>query len=164
MTTPARSILGAGILGYPYCFKSSGLVLATCIMLVSMAACRFSYQLLLYCSQLSTKRSYEDLAEQAVGKIGRHMVSLCTAAVNLGSIVAYLNILAGGWGVPMGVFSWFNSRKAARSSQVQTLQEEGRPTLQCRVEHAWRCARLNNTCGFDVHVFPQMCCRLWLAR
>lgn len=87
-------ILGAGVLGYPYCFKSCGLVLATCIMLVTLIACRISYQLLLYCSQLSSKKSYEAIAEQALGKVGRQLVELCTAALNLGAIVAYLNILA----------------------------------------------------------------------
>ena len=34
-------LLGAGVLGFPYCFKSCGLVLASCIMLVSLLACRW---------------------------------------------------------------------------------------------------------------------------
>lgn len=63
-------------------------------MLVILVACRFSYQLLLYANQLSSKRSYEDLAEQAIGKKGKWLIALCTAAMNLGAIVAYLNILA----------------------------------------------------------------------
>ncbi|GFR46782.1 hypothetical protein Agub_g8413, partial [Astrephomene gubernaculifera] len=87
-------ILGAGVLGYPFCFRSCGLLLGTMLMLVSIAASRFSYDLLLYCSQISNKKSYEELAEQAIGKIGRQIVELCTAALNLGCIVAYLNILA----------------------------------------------------------------------
>lgn len=87
-------ILGAGILGYPYCFKSCGVVLGTLLLLVSVAASRFSYSLLLYSSQISNKRTYEELAEQAVGRAGRQIVVLCTAAINLGCIVAYLNILA----------------------------------------------------------------------
>lgn len=87
-------MLGAGVLGYPYCFKSCGFVLATCIMLVSLFSSRFSYELLLYCCHITNKKTYEDLAEQAVGRIGRQLVELCTAALNLGAIVAYLNILA----------------------------------------------------------------------
>ena len=63
-------------------------------MLVSLAACRFSYHLLLYCSQLTTKSSYEEMAEQALGPIGRRIVEVCTAALNMGALVAYLNILA----------------------------------------------------------------------
>jgi sodium-coupled neutral amino acid transporter 10 len=87
-------ILGAGVLGYPFCFKSTGFALATVVMLISLLACRFSYQLLLYCCQLTTRRTYEEMAEQAVGRLGRRIVDFCTAALNLGSIVAYLNILA----------------------------------------------------------------------
>ena len=87
-------ILGAGILGYPYCFKSCGIVLGTLLLALSVAASRFSYSLLLYSSQISNKRTYEELAEQAVGRVGRQVVELCTAAINLGCIVAYLNILA----------------------------------------------------------------------
>jgi hypothetical protein len=34
------------------------------------------------------------MAEQALGKVGRQVVELSNAAINLGSIVAFLNILA----------------------------------------------------------------------
>ena len=57
-------------------------------------ACRLSYSLLLYCSQLSNRRTYEELAEQALGPTGKKIVEICTAALNLGCMVAYLNILA----------------------------------------------------------------------
>eukprot|EP00955_Chlamydomonas_euryale_P038789 351203-Chlamydomonas_euryale.AAC.2 len=70
------SILGASVLGYPYCFATCGTLLATAMMLVSLAACRFSFQLLLYSSQLSSRRSYEELAEAALGPAGRHMVEV----------------------------------------------------------------------------------------
>eukprot|EP00798_Chlamydomonas_sp_ICE-L_P001628 gene1628-33018_t len=87
-------ILGASVLGYPYSYKSSGLVLGTILMAVSFIASRYSYQLLLLCSQLSSRRSLEDLTEQANGKMGRQLLQLCTAGINLGAMVAYLNILA----------------------------------------------------------------------
>ena len=90
----ANCILGAGVLGYPFCFKSCGFVLGTLMMLVTLAATRISYQLLLYCSQLSGRRTYEGIAEQSMGKRGRLILELFTAALNLGCIVAYLNILA----------------------------------------------------------------------
>lgn len=99
--TPSQSILnlvncllGAGVLGYPYCFKSCGLLLASAVMVVTLVACRVSYRLLLHASHLSGKRTYEGVAESALGKLGRPLVELCTAALNLGAIVAYLNILA----------------------------------------------------------------------
>jgi amino acid permease len=87
-------ILGAGVLGYPYCFKSCGVVLATIIMVVSLIACRLSYQLLLHCSHITNLKTYEEMAERALGKFGRQIVELCTAALNLGCVIAYINILA----------------------------------------------------------------------
>jgi hypothetical protein len=54
-------IMGVGVLGYPYCFKSSGLVLATAVMLATMLATRASYQLLLHCAHLSGRRTYEQV-------------------------------------------------------------------------------------------------------
>ncbi|KAG1666993.1 hypothetical protein FOA52_014305 [Chlamydomonas sp. UWO 241] len=68
------AILGASILGYPYCFMTCGTLLATLVMLVSLGACRLSFQLLLYSSQLSSRRTYEELAEQALGTPGRRMM------------------------------------------------------------------------------------------
>jgi sodium-coupled neutral amino acid transporter 10 len=82
------------VLGYPFCFKSCGFVLATLMMCVVLAATRISYQLMLYCADLSGRRTYESIAEQVLGKAGRTILELCTAALNLGAIVAYLNILA----------------------------------------------------------------------
>lgn len=119
-------ILGAGVLGFPYCFKSCGLVLATLIMAVSLLATRFSYQLLLYCCQLSPKRSYEELAEQAVGRVGRVLVQLCTVALNLGAVVAYLNILAdvissvAGTIIPPGAEPSRSAYLAGEQGQVQS--------------------------------------------
>jgi sodium-coupled neutral amino acid transporter 10 len=48
-------ILGAGVLGCPFCFKSCGWVLATAMILGCLLASRLSYQLLLWCSQLSNR-------------------------------------------------------------------------------------------------------------
>jgi len=87
-------VLGAGALGYPFCFKECGLVLATIIMFVTLVATRVSYQLLLYCAQLSSRRTYEGIAEQALGKAGRQLLEVCIAALSLGALVAFLDILA----------------------------------------------------------------------
>lgn len=54
-------IMGVGVLGYPYCFKSSGTVLATLVMLVTMVATRVSYQLLLHAAQASGKKTFEQV-------------------------------------------------------------------------------------------------------
>jgi hypothetical protein len=87
-------VLGAGALGYPFCFKECGLVLATVIMFVTLVATRISYQLLLHCAQLSTCRTYEGIAESALGRGGRTLLEFCIAAMNLGALVAFLDILA----------------------------------------------------------------------
>lgn len=87
-------VLGAGALGYPFCFKECGLLLATIIMFATLVATRISYQLLLYCAQLSGRKSYESIAEYALGKTGRQIVEFCIAAMNLGALVAFLDILA----------------------------------------------------------------------
>jgi sodium-coupled neutral amino acid transporter 10 len=87
-------VLGAGALGYPFCFKECGLLLATVIMFVTLVATRISYLLLLYCAQLSGRKSYESIAEHALGKTGRQVVEFCIAAMNLGALVAFLDILA----------------------------------------------------------------------
>jgi len=83
------------------CVRSTGIVLSTVIMLVCMLACRFSYLLLLYCTQLNSKRSYEDLTEQVRASKSVRMcvcacvcvcmcvcVCVCTAAANQGCAVA----------------------------------------------------------------------------
>eukprot|EP00967_Tisochrysis_lutea_P097755 scaffold143716_cov18-Tisochrysis_lutea.AAC.1 len=46
-------------------------------MLVCLLACRFSYLLLLYCTQLSSKRSYDDLTEQVGGRVRACVFLVC---------------------------------------------------------------------------------------
>lgn len=59
--------------GYPFCFRACGMVLATVLMAVSIIASRFSCNLLLWASQISNKRSYEELVEHVMGKAGRQV-------------------------------------------------------------------------------------------
>ncbi len=59
--------------GYPFCFRACGMVLATVLMAVSIVASRFSCNLLLWASQISNKRSYEELVEHVMGKAGRQV-------------------------------------------------------------------------------------------
>lgn len=63
-------IMGVGVLGYPYCFKSSGTLLATVLMLAVMLVTRASYQLLLHCAHLSGRRTYQ--------QVGRGSVTACS--------------------------------------------------------------------------------------
>lgn len=80
VATPGQSTLnfvncmmGAGILGFPFCFKTCGLLLATAMLLFCFVMSRASYQLLLASSHATGRRSFEDVAEAAFGRPGRQV-------------------------------------------------------------------------------------------
>lgn len=87
-------ILGAGVLGYPFCYKACGLVLTTVLVLICLIAAQLSMRLLLMSSQLSGKKTYEELARLCFGKTGQRVMGTCVFMLNLGALVAYVNILA----------------------------------------------------------------------
>lgn len=87
-------ILGAGVLGYPFCYKACGLVLTTVLVLVCLVAAQLSMRLLLMSSQLSGKKTYEELARLCFGRTGQRVMGTCVFMLNLGALVAYVNILA----------------------------------------------------------------------
>ena len=87
-------ILGAGVLGYPFCYKACGLVLTTVLVLVCLIAAQLSMRLLLMSSQLSGKKTYEELARLCFGRTGQRVMGTCVFMLNLGALVAYVNILA----------------------------------------------------------------------
>lgn len=64
------------------------------LVLITLSASELSMRLLMVASQLVDKRSYEDLAAHCFGGAGRSAVRACVTVLNLGSLVAYLNILA----------------------------------------------------------------------
>jgi amino acid permease len=71
-----------------------GLGLATVLVLITLSASELSMRLLMVASQMAGKRTYEDLAAHCFGRAGRSTVDLSITIMNLGSLVAYLNILA----------------------------------------------------------------------
>ena len=87
-------ILGAGVLGYPFCYKACGLVLTTLLILICLIAAQLSMRLLLVSSHISGKRTYEDLAKTCFGKVGQRVMGTCVFMLNLGALIAYVNILA----------------------------------------------------------------------
>ena len=87
-------ILGAGVLGYPFCYKACGLVLTTLLVIICLVAAQLSMWLLLMSSQLSGKKTYEELARLCFGKAGQRVMGTCVFMLNLGALVAYVNILA----------------------------------------------------------------------
>ena len=96
-------IMGVGVLGYPYCFKSSGALLGTLAMLITAIATRASYQLLLHAAHLSGQRTYQQVCEAGSGGLagGRG------ACWGVGWLVGGL-VLLGGWlvGWLVGWFCW----------------------------------------------------------
>lgn len=94
MVNLLNAILGTGVLGLPYCFKTCGVLLSTMAILICLAVCTFSLQALLYCSTVTSKYSYEDVAHATLGLNGRRVVRLSTLALLLGCVVAYINIIS----------------------------------------------------------------------
>lgn len=92
--TLINGILGGGILGYPFAFRQCGLALTSLLLLLCFAACQLSMQLLLAASQLAGRRSLEDLASHCFGRVGRKAVQTCVFCLNMGALIAYVNILA----------------------------------------------------------------------
>lgn len=90
-----NAVLGAGIVGFPFAFRSCGLALAALLLMFTVLAAEFSMRLLLQAAQLGGNiRSYEDLARSCFGRWGKIMVDACVVAMNLGALVAYLNLSA----------------------------------------------------------------------
>jgi len=86
--------LAIGLLGFPYCFKSCGIVLTAVLIVVSYAINDFSTSTLLVLAHATGRASYEDLAHHAFGAAGRAFVLIALFLLNLGYLVAYVNILA----------------------------------------------------------------------
>ncbi|KAL6776236.1 hypothetical protein ACKKBG_A20345 [Auxenochlorella protothecoides x Auxenochlorella symbiontica] len=92
--TLVNAVLGAGVLGFPYVYKSCGLGLATALIALVVAASALSMRLLLLAAGRARRGSYEALAAACLGPAGARCVDACVLIMNLGGLVAYLNILA----------------------------------------------------------------------
>lgn len=92
--TLVNAVLGAGVLGFPYVYKSCGLGLATALIALVVAASALSMRLLLLAAGRARRGSYEALAAACLGPVGARCVDACVLIMNLGGLVAYLNILA----------------------------------------------------------------------
>ena len=89
-----NAVMGAGIVGHPFCFRSCGLGLAFTLVLITVIAAEFSMHHLLLAAHISGKRSYEELARHSFGAVGQGLVNACITVMNLGSLVAYLNLVS----------------------------------------------------------------------
>ena len=87
--TLVNGILGVGVLGYPFAFRSCGMLAAALLIAICMAASQLSMRLMLLSSQLSGRRSYEELASAAFGPAGRQTVSSCIFTLNMGACMTH---------------------------------------------------------------------------
>ncbi len=83
--TMVNGILGAGVLGYPFAFRSCGLIAAGGLVLLCLSACQLSMRLLLLSSQLTGRRTYEELALYAFGQPGRQTITSSIFVLNMGA-------------------------------------------------------------------------------
>ena len=80
-TSAAMSICGAGIRSLS---RQCGVVMTSAMVLMCFCACQLSMQLLLAASQLSGRRSLEDLAHHCFGRVGRNAVQIAVFLLNMG--------------------------------------------------------------------------------
>jgi amino acid permease len=88
------NILSGGVLGVPFCFHRCGLGLGGALLAAVLATQVFTLRLLLYASRLRDRATYEDLAEDALGRAARPACLACVLSLQFGCLVAYLAILA----------------------------------------------------------------------
>jgi sodium-coupled neutral amino acid transporter 10 len=87
-----NAIVGGGMLGMPFAFKSCGLVLGISTLLLCLSMSRVSLLCLLQLGHSNGVRSYEDLAHLAFGNAGTYAINVSVVLLNIGVIIAYANI------------------------------------------------------------------------
>ena len=100
-----NGILGAGLLGMPFTFKSCGLVLGLLLLSLCLYTSRISLLMLAQLGHSTGLRSYEELAQLAFGRTGNYAVNVCVVLLNIGNIIAYMNIF-----VDTVLWSFFSSK------------------------------------------------------
>lgn len=88
-----KATVGAAIVGYPYCFRSCGLGLALALIGIVLWAAELSMQFLLICTHFVGKKTYQELASYALGRMGRASVNGSMWIMNFSTLVAYLNLV-----------------------------------------------------------------------
>lgn len=88
-----NSIIGVSILTMPYCFRRCGILLSIVSIVASGLLNRAGCHLLFRSAVLTRKRSFEDIALQVLGPVGKLAVELCVLAFLLGTCVAYFVVI-----------------------------------------------------------------------
>jgi sodium-coupled neutral amino acid transporter 10 len=89
-----NNVLGSGALALPSCFHACGSVLAIACATMMCFACGLSLHALLYCAARNNAWTYEELAAVTLGRRFRTVTRWSTAALMLGCLAAYLNVVS----------------------------------------------------------------------
>ncbi|KAK4194761.1 transmembrane amino acid transporter protein-domain-containing protein [Triangularia verruculosa] len=85
----ANSIIGAGIIGQPYAFKSAGLLSGTLLLVVLTVVVDWTIRLIVINSKLSGASSFQGTVEKCFGKSGLIAISVAQWAFAFGGMVAF---------------------------------------------------------------------------
>ncbi|KAK4655961.1 hypothetical protein QC762_307080 [Podospora pseudocomata] len=85
----ANSIIGAGIIGQPYAFKSAGLLSGTLLLVVLTVVVDWTICLIVINSKLSGASSFQGTVEKCFGKPGLIAISVAQWAFAFGGMVAF---------------------------------------------------------------------------
>lgn len=94
VVTLVVSVLGVGMLGMPYVFASAGWAQATVLLAAFSLLAAASKRLLLRAAHACGRRTYEEVAEAALGPKGRRLVEVLVCGLQFGMLVACLNTAA----------------------------------------------------------------------
>jgi len=89
-----NSVVGAGIVGLPYVFKQSGLLVGSVCILVTVFLTDYTLRLLIEAAKLAGAANYEQLCEVCFGDFGYYIVSLAMFIMDYGAMLTYLLIMA----------------------------------------------------------------------
>ena len=91
--TTIACVVGIGILSLPYAINLTGLCLGGLLLVLGMLASYYASHLLVCCSHLAHKSTYEEIGAVAYGKHMGTFVSVNMIANNYGSLVAYMALI-----------------------------------------------------------------------
>ncbi|KAK4181106.1 transmembrane amino acid transporter protein-domain-containing protein [Triangularia setosa] len=85
----ANSIIGAGIIGQPYAFKSAGLLSGTLLLVILTIVVDWTICLIVINSKLSGASSFQGTVEKCFGRTGLIAISVAQWAFAFGGMVAF---------------------------------------------------------------------------
>jgi len=106
-----NQIIGTGILGIPYIYKSTGIIGSIVIMLIFGIISVYTLNLIIYCGKKIGVYNYETLLEKTFGIKGYIISSFCIAILNIGGMLTNLIIIGDATMAILSIWgfdSWFD--------------------------------------------------------